>query len=489
MGLQEGLDVTRAKVGDGIISYRAITGNIRDIHIDNIPRNVYRNTLRRACVLAFNDDSLSWKYVKNEEMREALISGTIPESAKNNDSRMATENQKEAIRKHNDLGLSEEEISNLTFTEASKMIAEGKARKGKTQYPKPDPDLERLLREEEEIERRTRGNRPHNPDASVDLSELKKGIADLTEAITINQVKTDRAIQNVASEVQWLAERVTAIENDMESIRKLQPKITQITFPNREVIQLDEMTHEILPRVLKHLIGGNKVMLVGPAGSGKTTIAEHCAKALGVSFDGESCCWDKGSTLIDGFKNITTGEYVRTRYRDCYEGYGRHANGALFLLDELDAADPGTTTAMNMSIDNGHHAFPDGMIERQKVWYLIAGANTYGTGPDALYVGRNQLDAATLNRFVKVYMDYDRNLEYRLAHMMWDDPQTDKWIEYVYKLRDNQQRHQINAIFGTRQIIQGVNGLRTGLTWEECVDDVLRGGITRNTWDQLNGGF
>jgi hypothetical protein len=46
---------------------------------------------------------------------------------------------------------------------------------------------------------------------------------------------------------------------------------------------------------------------------------------------------------------------------------------------------------------------------------VCAAANTYGTGADALYVGRNQLDAATLDRFYVVEMDYDRKLEAKLA--------------------------------------------------------------------------
>jgi hypothetical protein len=44
---------------------------------------------------------------------------------------------------------------------------------------------------------------------------------------------------------------------------------------------------------------------------------------------------------------------------------------------------------------------------------IVCAANTYGTGADAMYVGRETLDAATLDRFVgaMVEMDYSDTIE------------------------------------------------------------------------------
>lgn len=44
-------------------------------------------------------------------------------------------------------------------------------------------------------------------------------------------------------------------------------------------------------------------------------------------------------------------------------------------------------------------AFPDKMVKKHKDFIVCASGNTYGTGADRKYVGRLEIDAATLDRF------------------------------------------------------------------------------------------
>jgi cobaltochelatase CobS len=60
-------------------------------------------------------------------------------------------------------------------------------------------------------------------------------------------------------------------------------------------------------------------------------------------------------------------------------------------------------------------AFADKMVSAHPDFHLVATANTFGTG-DQRYVGRQTLNAATLDRFTMIEVPLDPKLERRLAH-------------------------------------------------------------------------
>lgn len=103
------------------------------------------------------------------------------------------------------------------------------------------------------------------------------------------------------------------------------------------------------------------------------------------------------------------GHVVRTQFREAYE------NGGVFLLDEVDASDPDALTASNSALSNGMAAFPDALVRKHEDFVAIAAGNTFGSGADRQYVGRNQLDAATLDRFTVFEVDYDEMLELEIS--------------------------------------------------------------------------
>src|SRR5208337_1523898 len=88
-------------------------------------------------------------------------------------------------------------------------------------------------------------------------------------------------------------------------------------------------------------------------------------------------------------------QFCPSRFVEIYE------QGGVFLLDEMDAADANVMVAINAALANGVMANPHGKVHvRHPKCIIIAAANTWGRGGDHLYVGRNQLDAATMDRFV-----------------------------------------------------------------------------------------
>ena len=89
---------------------------------------------------------------------------------------------------------------------------------------------------------------------------------------------------------------------------------------------------------------------------------------------------------------------------------------------------------LNSALANGSCAFADGMVKRHEDFILIATANTFGNGANAQYVGRNQLDSATLDRFVTIEWGYDEELEMAIA--------SDKeWCETVQNTEKQSQNY------------------------------------------------
>jgi MoxR-like ATPase len=86
--------------------------------------------------------------------------------------------------------------------------------------------------------------------------------------------------------------------------------------------------------------------------------------------------------------------------------------GGLVLLDELDASDPNVLLCLN-TIENGYLSFPDKVVNLHENFRLAATCNPQDNHRD--YNGRSKLDAATLDRFDKIDIDRDDNLEKSLV--------------------------------------------------------------------------
>ena len=223
----------------------------------------------------------------------------------------------------------------------------------------------------------------------------------------------------------------------------------EVTTPARVITTGAAPRHHIFADVLKLAAQGINVMLVGPAGSGKTTIAEQVAEALGLPFyfNGAIDTPYKLSGFIDA-----QGRVVSTAFRRAYEG------GGVYLFDEVDASLPGALMAFNAALANGAADFPDGMVERHPDFRCIAAANTFGRGADRVYVGRNQLDGASLDRFFSLAMDYDEQLE----AMLVPDEGRD-WVRYVQRVRAAVARLQVRHIVSPRASVMGWSALAAGV--------------------------
>ena len=215
-------------------------------------------------------------------------------------------------------------------------------------------------------------------------------------------------------------------------------------------------------------------MLVGPAGGGKTTACEKVAEALGLEFFPMSVGPQTTKSDLLGFIDAT-GNYHSTPLRKAFE------KGGLLLLDEVDAANAGVLTIINAMLTNGYCSFPDGVIKRHEKFCCICACNTYGRGADREYVGRNQLDAATLDRFAVVDFEYDEELEKALAG-------NTEWVEIVQGYRHKAQEIKARVVISPRASINGAKMLAAGFSLESVKEMVVWKGIPADIRTKIEGG-
>ena len=166
--------------------------------------------------------------------------------------------------------------------------------------------------------------------------------------------------------------------------------------------------HMQLPSLINMVGAGLNVMLTGSAGSGKTHASAQVAEALGLKFYALSVGAQTSKSDIVGFIDAG-GTYRSTPFRQAYE------KGGVFVMDEIDAGNSNVLIQINSALSNGICSFPDKQVKAHKDFHLIATANTYGKGESMKYVGRNRLDAATLDRFTIIHWLIDEKVERAIA--------------------------------------------------------------------------
>lgn len=266
------------------------------------------------------------------------------------------------------------------------------------------------------------------------------------------------------------------IQKEMEEAR---PRIT-VQFPDESEIEVPAgNSHKALPDVLERIAAGVPILLVGPSGSGKTYLAAQVAEALGRPFSFNSMSEGVSEASLLGRmlpREDGTWEYQESPFVKAFRDGGVH------LLDELDAADPNLLVTVNAAIANGLLSLPfAGMepIKRHPKCVLIAAANTYGNGASRQYVGRNQLDAATVNRFTMgtVEMDYDRDLEQAIASGILGKDRGQKLLDWAWKVREAIERNRMTRILSTRNIEDAARLMKVGKTLTQ-VGTILTQGWT-----------
>lgn len=288
--------------------------------------------------------------------------------------------------------------------------------------------------------------KPVNGNGSADAQELLDLLSRVVKpkAAEIDADQVAGIVQEAKDEMS--AELEAEIEAKVNTLRdEIARGLEQIAKNTKPQVQIEKVvvtqaierkvegkTHKVFDKVVKLAALRKNILLVGPAGCGKTKLAHQVADSLGLSYFGISCTAGMSESQLTGWL-IPVGEggkfvYVPSNFVNSYE------NGGVFLLDEADAADANVLMVVNQALANGGFFIPqrtsNPFCKRHPDFVCIAAANTFGHGGDMIYAGRERLDGATLDRFRSgiIHMDYDADLEKALI-----DPEVLAWGTAIRK--------------------------------------------------------
>lgn len=243
--------------------------------------------------------------------------------------------------------------------------------------------------------------------------------------------------------------------------------------------------HKLFPLLLHFMGRRRNLWLVGPAGSGKTRATYEASKALGLQYGAISVGPQTTQSALFGYMDAT-GRYVESEF------YRRYKHGGVFVFDEIDRGNPGVLTALNQAIENGHCAFPEGMVEKHPDFIAVAAGNTFGNGASREYVGALQLDAATLDRFAFLDWDYDEELETALAEAHFaaaggtDTALLNRWLAKVRTARSKASALKIRHVVSPRASIVGADLLGSGMAWDVVEKSILWKGLDADSVGRLS---
>lgn len=301
-------------------------------------------------------------------------------------------------------------------------------------------------------------------EVAEDFKKLNEGKGKMTKTKEV-PTALGELLGSISTQVQNQID--VTVNEEFEELRKLQKKgvSLEVKFDGKSN-KVKGLRHNQLEEIIK--VGALRlpILLVGMAGTGKTHASEQLAEAFGLPYYTMSVGAQTSKSDIIGYMHASGG-YVRTLFREAYE------KGGVFLMDEIDAGNANVLIQVNAALSNNLCAFPDKMVKKHKDFIFIASANTYGTGMNRQYVGRNQLDAATLDRFTVVDWEIDNELEENLS----TGQHRHRWLEVVRGIREHVQSHNIRALVTPRATQKGSQLLSIDTPIEKVVAMVLLGSI------------
>jgi hypothetical protein len=270
------------------------------------------------------------------------------------------------------------------------------------------------LVEEQNLYAKLSENKSENTGENTD--EIKQLIQDIKNE-TIEKSLIIDELRKENTELRVLANKNTGEnKSDKEQLNRLEKMIMdmQAAKTNRIEIKVGDKSTKIIEKVVHEnfsAIAGliarkQAVYMYGPAGTGKSALAEQVADALELEFYPASTITQEFK--LTGYKDAN-GNYHETNF------YKAMKTGGIFFLDEMDSCASEVLVGINGALANGYFDFPNETVRSHENFRVIAAGNTIGRGGDMNYTGRVALDISTLDRFWAIKIDYSPAIDKAVA--------------------------------------------------------------------------
>ena len=249
------------------------------------------------------------------------------------------------------------------------------------------------------------------------LPKTKAKTSETTSETKSENKNIGNELQNILLETiaKYSSEKV--LEQIMPELKKkcieefgMIPVKHEIKVGNSDPVTIKGDLPPCFDSILAYAVAGNPVMMTGPAGTGKGYLARQVALATGAKFFEVNAV--KNSYDLTGFVDAQS-RFVKTPFYDACKTVAEGGK-AVFLFDEMDCSEPEVLKIFNEALASFEFNFPNDEHLTFDNLIILCACNTFGTGADEAYCGQ-QLDASTLDRFVMVKVDYDKNIEMQIA--------------------------------------------------------------------------
>jgi MoxR-like ATPase len=367
------------------------------------------------------------------------------------------------------------------------------------------------------IQGRVRTSRDNNRTTAYDIRYQQQGSSSSSETEALQRLvrtlreRAEKAEKQVTTAEGYLRESAEVVQKYKAQAEEAQRQAEKAQKESRSIeVHLKDpqgntkkvtegVFHRVFSDVLQLATNRRNIFLYGPTGCGKNHLCEQLAEALDLRFGFVSCTsgMSEGQVsarllptvpnipeIMEAYQDLTKQKVPATvaatiacsksqgfspilsEFADFYE------NGGVFLLDEIDGADPNVLLVINAALAGKRMALPNRpdkpYADRHPDFICVAAANTLGTGADRTYSGRNQLDAAFLDRFQigKVLMDYDERID---ATLCPDAELRERLQRYRAAIQANRLERALSSRF-----MQDAYLMRTEAEWTpERIDEAL----------------
>lgn len=229
-------------------------------------------------------------------------------------------------------------------------------------------------------------------------------------------------------------------------------------------LDLRHKSFEQVYRLIKHNI---PVILIGPAGSGKSVLAAQVAKEL----DKKMVCVRRNDFTFAKYE--LDPKLSRNYYTPLYWAY---KEGNFFLLDDACKNDLSLLASVGSLISSDFLGWVDDPSEKHDNYknfrFMAALTTDYCLHGSSMAKIINDANYKDIDNFAIVEVDYDQELERKL---FGDNSFTDFWLDFIWELREHSQEY--GYTFSTRMLAHAIKLYRAGFKTEDVLRTVILKGV------------
>jgi cobaltochelatase CobS len=252
-----------------------------------------------------------------------------------------------------------------------------------------------------------------------ELEEIKRGLLSIFDELSDASIAKGGGAVNAKS----ISGKIGIEQLDEELKKRLSAvSVIQYQLPNQTVgPAVAQSEIPVFQKIVDDVVLGQNVFLVGGAGTGKTTLAQNVAAALGREYMTINCSqWTAPTEIIGG---QTLDGYQEGKLIEAWK------QGFILILDELPKIDPNTAGLFNDALAKSK--IPESVIfnsrkehfSKHPNFAVIATGNIWPNTESMAYGANNKQDLSLLDRFAGSVYAIEKNTELEIkvvgSELLW----------------------------------------------------------------------